>query len=750
TGRKLWVSDGTDAGTTPAPNNNDIVIDADYLGTTFPVLNSVLYIPGSSSSKGNGLFKYDASDAAGLVLVKDLAPGADPEFIVPSEMEVVYNTLYFKVTNYTGGLHDELWNSKGTKLSTQPVKIFLAGETTYSLHAFSGNLYFVKYDIVYGTELWKTDGTDAGTVLASDIFKGVTSSYPACLTNLHGKLLFSATDELKGTELFFTDNAGYTTDVVKDINTVSTSSSYAAYYGGTAVLGDHVFFSAYERVHDFELYRSNGSSHGTDLFDDISPGETGSFPHELLSKNNEVYFITQIFTQSAASTAIYKTNNSKNGLRKITPDFDANQYYISSFKVADNGIVFFGVLNYYTYSYELWRSDGTAEGTFVLSSALYFDFTYYRFADYLNVVGNTALFAAGNSDHGIELWKSDGSLAGTKMVKDINPGSYDALPGGMFAYNNEVYFGALDGTSPYYSFWKSDGTKAGTVKLANIDPWWGFDADETKKYFCVSNNTIFFSAIDHSNEKGTKLWKTNGTAGGTGPIKDLDGANDGGLLPAAYELTDVNGTVFFTATDFVYSKKLWKSDGTAEGTQLIKDITNDPDGVSMTNLTSFGGRLFFANSGSLWSSDGTVEGTIPLDDEGISGVQVLNIAATSDKLFITGYNNKYGVELYAGEIDDETGKFATVRTSNESAKTVSALNAFVYPNPAVSNATLQLAGNMKNVSVTISDMRGNKLWQSSNISAPIISLPTEKFAAGIYLVTVVNGKESKTITLVKQ
>ena len=71
--------------------------------------------------------------------------------------------------------------------------------------------------------------------------------------------------------------------------------------------------------------------------------------------------------------------------------------------------------NYNTYKYELWRSDGTAAGTFLLSSTIYS-------RDYLNVIGNTALFVAGDAVNGYELWKSDGSLAGTAIVKDINPG----------------------------------------------------------------------------------------------------------------------------------------------------------------------------------------------------------------------------------------------------------------------------------------------------------------------------------------
>ena len=44
------------------------------------------------------------------------------------------------------------------------------------------------------------------------------------------------------------------------------------------------------------------------------------------------------------------------------------------------------------------------------------------------LAGNTAFFVAGDAVNGYELWKSDGSVAGTKMVKDINPGAANSIP----------------------------------------------------------------------------------------------------------------------------------------------------------------------------------------------------------------------------------------------------------------------------------------------------------------------------------
>ncbi len=62
----------------------------------------------------------------------------------------------------------------------------------------NGTLYFRANDGSSGSELWKSDGTSAGTVLVRDIQSGANSGSPSYLSNVNGTLYFQATDGTNG------------------------------------------------------------------------------------------------------------------------------------------------------------------------------------------------------------------------------------------------------------------------------------------------------------------------------------------------------------------------------------------------------------------------------------------------------------------------------------------------------------------------------------------------------------------------
>ncbi len=106
------------------------------------------------------------------------------------------------------------------------------------------------------------------------------------------------------------------------------------------------------------------------------------------------------------------------------------------------------------------------------------------------------------------------------------------------------------------------------------------------------NGSVYFQASNRST--GAELWKSDGTAAGTQLVRDLAPGLYTGSYPS--NLTNFNGMLYFTASDpFTGQQNLWKSDGTSAGTVLVTDSTsaniNGP--TFFSQLTVVGSTLFF-------------------------------------------------------------------------------------------------------------------------------------------------------------
>ncbi|MEP6846751.1 MAG: T9SS type A sorting domain-containing protein [Panacibacter sp.] len=79
-----------------------------------------------------------------------------------------------------------------------------------------------------------------------------------------------------------------------------------------------------------------------------------------------------------------------------------------------------------------------------------------------------------------------------------------------------------------------------------------------------------------------------------------------------------------------------------------------------------------------------------------------------------------------------------------------ALKILLQPNPAKTNTTLVINGTVKNASITITDFVGKTIWKKDGINSNQIKLPVQNFAAGMYIVKLTNGNETKVTKLVKE
>jgi ELWxxDGT repeat protein len=182
-------------------------------------------------------------------LVKDINSEG---YAFSGELTSINDTVFFVVNDGIQG-HELLWKSDGTEAGTVMVKDIKPDNTDgdsfiYGLTSINETLFFVANDGIHGYELWKSDGTEVGTVMVKDI-----DTYDADqlseLINVNGTLFFVADDGIHGRELWKSDGTETGTVMVKDINPDGTSYTYNL----TNVNGT-LFFTADDGIHGRELW----------------------------------------------------------------------------------------------------------------------------------------------------------------------------------------------------------------------------------------------------------------------------------------------------------------------------------------------------------------------------------------------------------------------------------------------------------------------------------------------------------------
>jgi len=320
-----------------------------------------------------------------------------------------------------------------------------------------------------------------------------------------------------------------------------------------------------------------------------------------------------------------------------------------------------GVLFYRAYDgihgEELWRSDGTEDGTYMVKDIR--DDPPGPFAQgcrphNLTAVGEMLFFVARDGVHGNELWVSDGAEPNTVMVRDIWPGQSSSLPTQLVNMNGTLFFAASSEGSGD-KLWKSDGTAAGTVMVMDAD-WWSVFPTA----MIVINDTLFFVGSDtRSPYTGTELWKSDGTRDGTVLVKDINPFL--GSFPR--HLTRVGDILFFFADDGTHGLALWKSDGSEAGTMMVKDIDTEhhysgyfPDHCCTAVVDS---NLFFVfddgtHGWELWRSDGTESGTAIVRDIDPNRWEApAGLTAVGKTLFFSADDRIHGRELWLSDGTEE-------------------------------------------------------------------------------------------------
>ena len=545
----------------------------------------------------NGRLSFERLEARELFAVDFLGDvGAVPLNLRPTEMIEVGGTTFFYGNDGTHG--EELWKTDGTAAGTVLVKDIAPGafSSRYNspqLTNVNGVLYFTATDGQHGLELWMSDGTESGTRLVADVRSGNDGSRPVSLTNLNGTLVFTADITGLGPgDVWKTDGTESGTEVL---------ISGAGMGSGRVVVDGTLFFVSGTLETGAELWKTDGTVAGTQLVRDIRPGQYSSSPSNLTNVGGTLFFRAN---DGVSGVELWKSDGTAAGTTLVKDvRIGANGSTVRTI-VDVNGTAYFSA-NDGVNGEELWKSDGTAGGT-----QLVLDIrpgAANGGAYQLTNVGGTLFFTPNDGTSGRELWKSDGTAAGTTIVKDILPGASSGGAGALVNVGGTLFFVANDGVTGA-ELWKSDGTAGGTALVKDIGPSVGNNVPQN---LTAANGVVYFSASDGVNGRG--LWKSDGTEAGTVLLYDQP-------LPSApsfpTEMTEVGNTTYFLANS---KTQLWKSDGTQLGTQLVKDFSLPGSSFNIAFLENVNGTLLFsANDGvngrELWKSDGTQAGTVMVKD----------------------------------------------------------------------------------------------------------------------------------------
>jgi ELWxxDGT repeat protein len=402
----------------------------------------------------------------------------------------------------------------------------------------------------------------------------------------------------------------------------------------------------YFLLNNSELWVTDGTTAGTSQVKDFLGGSGSSNPENLtLASNDKVYFSA---TDGTHGRELWVTDGTEAGTNLVKDiATDSNSSSPQWLTPANNDKVFFSADDTGS-NRELWITDGTTEGT-----ALVKDIRVDGASEPKNLafINNHLYFSADDGVNGRELWISDGTEAGTRMVTNLAPGATSSNPEQIVGYKGEVYFVANG--SDGIELRKTNGTAEGTSLVRNIGPGGNSSSPQGLVVLTTSSgqSLLLFSANTAAN--GRELWKSNGTLDGTVMVRDI---KPGGAASNPDQLTVVGNTLFFTADDGVNGVELWKSSGSEGGTSMVKNIAAGAASSSPKYLTEVGGKLFFvADDGvrgeELWVSNGTASGTVLVKDivPGAGSPGIENLCNVDGVLCFSADDGVNGRELWVSD-----------------------------------------------------------------------------------------------------
>jgi ELWxxDGT repeat protein len=375
-------------------------------------------------------------------------------------------------------------------------------------------------------------------------------------------------------------------------------------------VGGMLYFSANDGSTGVELWRSGGTEPSTSLID-LEPGSLSSYPGALVEWNGELFFAAsstaygnELMRGNGGAPVLVKdirVGSGGSGPSQFTP-FDGDLFFSAWDGTLDTD---------FTQTIQLWRTDGSSLGTTLVK-------TFYDVAvtpvlgNFVVHEGKLLVVAAGSGQNRHQIWSSDGTPGGTTFIFDgLTPPSV-FLAGKFTSFQGQLYFPCQAGAYGW-ELWRSDGTSLGTQLFKDQRP--GTDSSYPNN-LTPHGNTLYYTGM--INNFDTTLMRTMGTPETTqealpglmirnpaylavkGPhlyfyaqgnlgqgLYRTDGSEVGTELLHLFlgmkYLVPVQDLLYFIAEDTPHGVEMWRSDGSAAGTEIVVDFTTGSASSFMLN-----------------------------------------------------------------------------------------------------------------------------------------------------------------------
>ncbi len=748
---ELHVSDGSPAGTRLF---REIIPGQEGGGfpTDLQVVNDTLYFRTSGLTGGATFWKSDGTEE-GTNEILDL-PTSD-DLVTISNLKVTPKRLYFSGRSSTDDKLS-LWRSDRTIAGTFKIMDYVDSETPFYVSSDqiatpAGGLFFVAERDDLGWEFWYTEGSPSSTRPVADVYHGLEHGI-----NLHSefsrrgdRVYFSANNGTNGLELYSAKSRPDGAEMLLDIN----SQNVGSFPYTVLALGEKLLVVADNGCAGFELFSTEGDASSTLLLQDSRPGTASSSIGRLVKFKDKAYYINS--NEQRGGSAIWQTDGTPQGTG-LFYSFTSSDGFTSTIKSPPAALGDRLLLRGYLHGtgQVLLATNGNPE-TIETIKVLNAETGNSGSSSRMTPLNDSVLvFVEKDTDLGQELWRTDGTTEGTYVIKDVNPTNFNFVISSLKVIDGLAYFSIKIGNDrgvPHIS----DGTENGTVKM--IEEGAFASITRAKNYFKFGELVYFTGEFGLSNY----LFSINPS----GEVEQVHSFGQDLLLVADNAFTVAAGKIYFASETEQDGNELWVIDAPGEEARLLVDLNPGQESAYPSDVTLLDSLVYFSARTAefgreLYRTDGTEEGTVLVADinPGAAFAGVDHLYTFQGSLYFSANDGLSGKELWrynpAGDYPENNPDQVVLFCTQDPAVAtddleIPASELLVYPNPASGRVLLNTPTG--NYSVSLITSSGQMILDVT-YEGNEFNIDVSNYSSGLYLLRVYDkssGRWGTRVVMVK-